>query len=178
MGALFVTACGVPVDHTARTLDPDSAPYRVVTRDRIAPPPGSYRIVVFLVRDGALVPVPRRVKAQPTPTDVLRTLSAGPTAQERSEGLRTALPVEDDPEVLRTVDHIVTLNVPSTAESSNRTDAVFGFAQLVLTLTSLPSVSGVVFQDQGRPLQVPRADGSLTTEPLARVDYRELIDPA
>lgn len=173
-----MTACGVPVDGTARALDPDTAPYRVVTRDRIAPPAGSYRVVVFLVRDEALVPVPRRVKAQPTPADVLRTLSAGPTAQERSEGFRSALPVDDDPEVLRTVDDIVTLNVPSTAESSNRTDAVLGFAQLVLTLTSLPSVTGVAFEDNGRSLQVPRADGSLSTEPLARVDYRDLIDPA
>jgi spore germination protein GerM len=175
---LGVTACGVPADDTAQALDPAAAPYRVVTRDHVAPPVGSHRAVIYLVRDDAVVPVPRRMKVQPTPTEVLRTLSAGPTHVEREQGLRTALPIEDDPRVLRIAHQVVTLSLPTTTETSNRSDAVLGFAQLVLTLTALPEVAGVAFETDGRPLQVPRADGSVSTEPLGRVDYRELIDPS
>ena len=175
---VLMAACGVPADRTARALDPNAAPYRVVTRDRVAPPAGSFRVVVFLVRDDAVVPVPRRVNVQPTPADVLRALTAGPTTEEQEEGFRTALPVEDDPQVVRVNDKIVSLSLPATAESSTRSDAVLGFAQIVLTLTALPDVTGVAFEDHGRPLQVPRADGSLSAEPLGRVDYRDLIDPA
>jgi hypothetical protein len=176
--ACLVTACGVPADDTARALDPAAAPYRVVTREHVPPPAGSHRAVIFLVRDDALVPVPRRIQVEPTAEHVLRALSAGPTPQERTQGLRSALPIEGDPRVVSETQQVVTLSLPATSEASNRSDAVLGFAQVVLTLTALPDVSGVAFETDGRPLQVPRADGSVSSEPLGRLDYRDLIDPS
>jgi spore germination protein GerM len=172
------SACGVPTDDTARPLDPSAAPYRVVTRDRVEVPTGSHRIVVFLVRAGALVPVPRRILAEPDPAAVLKALAAGPTAREQAEGLTTALPLDQDARVARIDGATVTVALPAASDASSRSDAIFGFGQLVLTLTALPTVNGVRFEEGGKPLQVPRSDGALTSNPLGRLDYRDLIDPA
>lgn len=170
-------ACGVPTDPTARALDPSAAPYQAVVRDRASPPTGTFRISVFLVRDGALLPVARRVPNSPTAGQVLTALEAGPTDAERSRGLTTVLPVGADLSVVAAAAGVVTVEVPPSADTSARSDAVLGFGQLVLTLTALRTVAGVRFVQDGTPLQVPRADGSLSTGPLGRLDYRELIDP-
>ena len=174
-----LTSCGVPADHTARPLDPRAAPYRVLTRDRAAPPVGAHRIVVYFVRDGALTPVPRRIPEQPTPTAVLKALSGGPSDTEREQGLTSGLPFDADARLAtRRTGAVVTVSLPAPSDSSNRSDTILAFGQLVLSLTALPDVSGVLFRQDGQPLQVPRSDGSLASEPLTRADYRELVDPS
>jgi spore germination protein GerM len=90
--------------------------------------------------------------------------------------VRTA--VRRDARVVAVAGSIVTVALPAASDTSTRSDAVLGFGQLVLTLTAVPTISGVLFEQDGKRLQVPRADGSLTTAPLARIDYRDLIDPA
>lgn len=174
---LVLSACGIPADSQARALDPSAAPYRAVTKDRNAPPSGSFRIVVFLVRDGALLPVPRRAPSLPTPEQVLTALAAGPTASEKANGVMTVLPVDGDITLTSLDGTVATVSVPKAADTSARSDAVLGFGQVVLSLTALATVDGVLFLQDGIPLQVPRADGSLSTGPLTRPDYRELIDP-
>lgn len=176
--ALAATGCGVPTDAQARALDPSAAPYQVVTRQRTAPPTGTFRIVVYLVRDGALLPVPRRVPSSPTPEQVLAALAAGPTPTEQAEGVSTGLPVDGDISLSGLEGTTATVSVPAAAGTSSRSDAVLAFGQVVLSLTALPTVNGVLFQQDGNALQVPRSDGSLSTGPLVRLDYRDLIDPA
>ncbi len=175
---LATAACGVPTDAHARALDPSAAPYQVVTRQRTAPPTGTFRIVVYLVRDGALIPAPRRVPSSPTPEQVLTALAAGPTPTERAEGVSTGLPVDGDISLSGVDGTVATVSVPADAGTSSRSDAVLAFGQVVLSLTSLSSVQGVLFEQGGQALQVPRSDGSLSTGPLVRLDYRDLVDPA
>lgn len=178
LGALLSAGCGVPVDAQARALDPSAAPYQVVTRQRSAPPTGTFRVVVYLVRDSALLPVPRRVPASPTPEQVLAALAAGPTSTEQADGVSTGLPVDGDISLSGVEGTTAVVSVPAEAGTSSRSDAVLAFGQVVLSLTALPAVTGVLFEQDGKPLQVPRSDGSLSTGPLVRLDYRDLIDPA
>jgi spore germination protein GerM len=175
--ALIMSGCGLPSDGHARALDPSAAPYRVLTRDHADVPPGTHRVVVFLVRDDALVPVPRRIREAPDPASVLTVLSAGPTEQEQADGLASALPPDADVRVVDRANTVVVVDLPAAPDTSNRSDAVLGYGQVVLTLTALPSVTGVRFEQDGKALQVPGADGALTDGPLSRLDYRELIDP-
>jgi spore germination protein GerM len=175
---LACSACGVGVDRHARPLDPDAAPYRIVTQDRSAPPTGAHRIVLYFVRDGALVPVARRISQRPTPAAVLKALSAGPSTSDQESGLTSGLPLGVDAKVDKSSGSIVTVSLPAPADSSTRTDSVLAFGQLVLTLTALPAVTGVLFSQDGKPLQVPRSDGSLSDTPLTRLDYRDLVDPS
>jgi hypothetical protein len=54
-------------------------------------------------------------------------------------------------------------------------DQALALAQVVCTLTSLPGVAQVLFTLDGEPVDIPRADGSLTNEPVSRLDYRVLL---
>lgn len=168
------SGCGLPAEDRARTLDPNAAPYRVVTRERPSPPAGSYRVALYLVRDGALVSVPRRIPRPPDPESVLAALVAGPTEQEQEAGLSTVLPPGTEASARREGD-VLTVSLRSAGEDNTRVDAPLGFGQLVLTLTALPGLRTVQFERDGTPLQVPRADGSLATGPLSRTDYLELL---
>jgi spore germination protein GerM len=55
---------------------------------------------------------------------------------------------------------------------------MIALAEIVFTATGRPGVGQVSFSLDGRPVEVPRADGSLTSEPLARTDFRELAPAA
>lgn len=174
---VLLAGCGVTPERDARALDPNAGPYRIVTQDRVLPPAGSHRISIFLVRNGALVLIPRRIPEQPTPAAVLTALSAGPSESEKSDGLTTGLPPGTDATVRLIDGGTVTVALPQPAEANSRSDAVLAFGQIVLSLTSLPTVTGVLFEQDGQPLQVPRADGSLSTAALRRVDYAALTHP-
>lgn len=54
-------------------------------------------------------------------------------------------------------------------------DQLLGVAQLVCTLTGRPGVGLVSFTLDGSPVDVPRADGSLTSSPVSRDDYADLL---
>ena len=50
-------------------------------------------------------------------------------------------------------------------------EQMLALAQLVFTLTGLPGVNGVSFARDGRPVEVPTADGELKRGPLRRQDF-------
>ncbi|MEV6305398.1 GerMN domain-containing protein [Actinoplanes sp. NPDC051861] len=141
----------------------------------VAGPAGEVAEVLCLVRDGGLTQTVRRVGAVPTRQQQLDDLSAGPTAAERRSGLTSALtglslivraPLGEDD---------VTVEVTEADEGTARTDEMLGYAQIVCTLTARSDVGSVVFTQDGEPLRVPRADGSLTSGPVRGWDYRTLI---
>jgi hypothetical protein len=60
---------------------------------------------------------------------------------------------------------------------TGRTDDILAFAQIVCTLTSRGDIRSVTFTRAGEPVEVPRADSSLTRNPLTAHDYTPLIQP-
>ena len=50
-------------------------------------------------------------------------------------------------------------------------------AQIVLTATSQPDVSSVLFSIAGRPISVPTPGGVTTTQPVTAADYRPMLLP-
>ena len=54
-------------------------------------------------------------------------------------------------------------------------DQILALAQVVCTLTSLPGIGQVHFTRDGKAVDIPRADGSLTNRPVARADYDSLF---
>jgi hypothetical protein len=54
-------------------------------------------------------------------------------------------------------------------------DQVLALAQIVCTLTNLPGVGQVRFTLHGERVEIPRADGSLTGQPVSRYDYRAFL---
>jgi Sporulation and spore germination len=168
--------CGVPIDRAPRPVDPPRGPFQELSAAESAPPaPGTVDGEIYLVRDDALVRVARRVPADVTADALVRDLVAGPTDEERDVGLTTALiGVTVDVRVDRGVAVVDLARLADTG----RNDQVLTFGQLVCTLSTLPRVTGVSFIRDGRPIGVPRADGSLSSGPLTTPDYADLIRPA
>lgn len=171
--SVVMSSCGVGPQERPQLLRAQDAPAGALA----SPSPavsGAARVLVYLVNDGVLVAVSRAVPPAPTAQTVLQALLAGPTRREKDAGLVSAVP----PSVVLAagVTGVVHVDVPPRdSASAGRTDEILGYAQIVLTLTTLRAVTGVEFDRDGKPLPVPRSDGSLTPGPLTRRDYVALL---
>ena len=174
--ALLAAGCGVSAESQPRALDPGSAPFRSIAQSPTAAPVGAGRALVYLVRGGAIVAVVRRVPEPPTPDAVLAALVVGPSGRESDAGLTTAVLSGTTLDKQGTAARVAYVDVPASATTeSGRNDEVIAYAQIVVTLTALPAVTGVRFLRDGQSLDVPRADGSLVRIPLTRRDYTPLL---
>lgn len=166
-------ACGVPNDDEPRALDPREAPFRVF-EDVTPAPAGDGRVALYFVRDDLVVLQTRAVERSTTIDELLDLLLEGPTPDEVAAGTRSALPssfaveeVDVGPDGIA----VVTLG-GGTAQVG---PSPLGFAQVVATLTAPGRARAVRFRLDGQDLPVPRGDGLLTTDPLDRSDYAELL---
>ncbi len=171
---LGVSACGIHAESAPRPLDAAAGPFRDVGQAPTPAPTGSGRALIYLVQDGHLVAVTRRVPAPPTPADALAALLSGPTGREGHAGLTTSVLTGTSLDQQSPTAANVDVPLPVGSEYG-RSDEVLGYAQVVLTLTSLPGVTSVQFLRNGQPLDVPRGDGSLARTPLTRRDYAALL---
>ncbi len=172
---MLTSGCGLAAESAPRALDRNTGPFQAVVTTASPAPTGTGRALIYLARDGAFVAVVRRVPVPPTPADVLAALEAGPNPREQDAGLTSAVPLKAKIDDRSRVPGNVVVEVPTAGDGANRTDEVLGFGQVVVTLSALPSVTGVRFVRNGRALSVPRGDGSLSDAPLVRRDYAELF---
>ncbi|MEU5906735.1 GerMN domain-containing protein [Micromonospora sp. NPDC047527] len=175
----LLTGCGIPTDDAARPVRPPRGPFlsTAAPTDATTAPPGSAVEILCLVRDNRIVPVIRRVDRPPTVEEHLRHLLAGPTTVERDDDLTSALAgaVTAAGATVNGAQAHVAVDEPG--HDVGRSDEVLAFGQIVCTLTSRDDVATVTFLRDGKPLGVPRADGSLTEQPLTRADFAPLIVP-
>ena len=121
---------------------------------------------------GPLKAVRRPIPAAATVTDILTALAMPPTAAEQSSGLSTVL----TPGGTGTVTGgIATVGLSADFTAASSTDQLAAAAQIVCTLTACPGIGQVQFQLDGKPVDVPRGDGSTTSKPVSRDDYPTLI---
>ena len=173
LAALVLTACGIPVDTTPRTVDPPAGPFKDLSTAESTPAARDTIVgEIYLVHDDALARVMRRLPPEATTDALVRDLLAGPTSTEREAGLSTAL---TGLAIDVRVDRGIAVVKPNSSADTQRNDQVLAFGQIVCTLGTRPDVTGVVFVRDGQPLGVPRADGSLSTGPLTTADYASLI---
>lgn len=165
--------CGIPIDDQARPLAGDEIPASVPGAAPQPPAPAgelSLSVEVFLLRDSRLAAVNRQVPAPLTADKAITEIGRGPTPLERSRGLRSALP--GSVRLLGTVAHDVPLiDVTESLAGVGGEEQILALAQLVFTLTGLPSVNGVSFARDGRQVEVPTGDGELKRGPLRRQDF-------
>lgn len=174
--ALALSAgCGIPVDDHSRPLASDEIPSSVPGAALPAPAPApagerSISVEVFLISGSQLAAVGRQVPAPLTADKALTEVVRGPTPLERGRGLRSALP--GSLRLLGTVAHDVPLiDVTESLTGVDGEEQILALAQLVFTLTGLPTVNGVSFARDGRPVEVPTGDGELKRGPLGREDF-------
>lgn len=172
--AVMLLGCGIPVEDRARPVPADMVPSSLPAPGPAASSPsgdgGAASADVFLVRDSRLVRVGRPPWDPPSVEGAIAALLQGPTADERADGIRTALtrPVRLAGTVAAGVPLI---DVTDSFAGVEGEEQILALAQLVFTLTALPGVDGVSFALDGRPVEVPTGDGALERGPIRRQDF-------
>lgn len=181
----LAAGCSAPVDSGPKTLRAAGIPADLrqetsSTTTTIISTGESEEVTVYFIGTDRttgtdrLVAVKRRVTPPVSVEKVLQKLFAGPTSQERLQGLRTA--ISPDTTVLGAPieAHIATVNVSGNFALGTPQDQINAFAQVVFTTVDVGSVTGVVFAQQGHRLEVPQGDGSSTSAPLGRASYPQV----
>ncbi len=174
-----LASCGVPAQDDPHRVELPRRPFTTPTSGAVIDDEaGDVAAVLCLTRRGRLVQVVRRISTTPSPQRQIEHLVAGPTAAERDNGLASALTGLSLAVDVPAGGTHASVEVTEADEGNARSDEVLLFGQIVCTLTSRPDISSVSFLRDGRRLDVPRADGSLTQERLRAGDYSSLIGPA
>jgi spore germination protein GerM len=172
---LLAAGCGVPVESQPRPVTlPNRASQHAPSQPATA---GTATQMLYLVKEGRLVPVTRAVHAETDPTGQLHALLAGPSDAEREKGLSSALLGTDLGLAVELRQRQAVVELATSLDGTGRTDDILALAQIVCTLTTSQAVDSVVFTRSGEQVEVPRADSSLTSAPLTAADYASLITP-
>jgi spore germination protein GerM len=171
-----LAGCGIQPDPQAREVQPPPGPYRALASPVPAnTEPGTVAETLCLVKDGKLVPVIRRVKGEPTVTTLMQDLLAGPSNAERADGASSALPGAYQFGQVDLIDGRAVVELTAQVDDAGRSDETLAIGQVVCSLDARPDVDGVTFTAKGRPVGVPRGDGSLSVDPLTMADYAGLL---
>ncbi|HZM82684.1 MAG TPA: GerMN domain-containing protein [Candidatus Limnocylindrales bacterium] len=171
---LMVAGCGVPIEEEARALPSQSA--HVPSSATPAPiQTGPVTETLYLVKGGLLIAVPRKHRTEPGVDEVMAELLAGPTEAEKAAGIGSALLGSKVVAAVQVQNGTAVVELAANLEGTGRTDDVLAIGQIVCTLTARPDISWATFTRDGRPIEVPRGDGSLTADPLNAASYSRLI---
>lgn len=170
-----LTSTTVPA--TTSTTGPDSSTTPDSTTTTTTPTEEQF-LDIYLIKDASYaVAVTRAVPASPqVATSAIRALLAGPTAEERDEGLSSAIP--DDTLLLGIVieDQLATIDLGREFESGGGSFGMLSrLAQIVYTLTQFPTVNAVNFKLDGEPITVFSGEGILLEDPVTRGDYASIL---
>lgn len=175
---LLLAACGVRPSDGASTALGSDVPYglldAVESTTTTLPELASAEAHVWFVAVDGIVPIAREVAAPVSVERSLAALAAGPTGAEAELGLRSAVPVDGVADATLRIG-VVTIDLrPTFAESPPR-EQLLALAQLVLTTTEVAAVEVVTFTLDGKSIDVPRGDGSISDGPVTRLDYKTLV---
>jgi spore germination protein GerM len=176
---VIVAGCGVPTqkgptrlsDNEVRVVGP--VPATTIPRGT---PTDLYRLC--FVSDNRIVTIVRELPAPLSARRALAGLVEGARAGLPT-GLRSAI---TGAEITGTEEAVPALGIARVDLSADfagisPAEQILALAQVVCTLTNVPAVEQVRFTLGGEPVDIPRADGSLTSEPVSRRDYRDLFAP-
>lgn len=172
---VLAAACGVGPQGTPVRISAEDVPadLRVTGGSTTtSSPEDTRRVEVFLVANRGLVGVGREVPAdEPLLQGTLDALAAGPTTAEAASGLRSALPAEGRIDAGKVDGRVATVDLPSSFVELTPAEQGAALAQLVYSATTVSGVDAVRFTVGGKPVAVPRLDGTLTREPVTRADF-------
>lgn len=165
-------ACGIPDDREP-ILMPGGVVAPVLAPSEPAPETPLTEVSVFLVQAEQLVQVVRRAGLGDI-SGVLARLLAGPREEEFAGGVRTAISPETELRSARLEADTATVDLTAALVEVGGQEQILAVAQIVLTATSVPGVSQVRLLLEGQAVEIPRADGTLTSDALRAADYEVL----
>jgi spore germination protein GerM len=177
VAVVVLVGCGIPNMSTPVAITAAATPTRATApaSPDLSGPGGSE---LFLVgSDGKLVPVRRAPTSGDTHSQVEQALShltAGPDGDEQARGLTSAIPPGLQVMLVRLIGSQAIVDIKGTDPGPATEEARLATAQVVLTLTSIPSVDSVLLTRNGHP-QAVLPDGELTQLPMTKDDVAALM---
>lgn len=177
-----ITGCGVPTDDEPRAITAESTTTPPAASSS-GPASGQTEIYLSTPTNAAteseaqLEAVSRNMGAQPNPDNVLEALLEGPTAEEQNRDLLTLIPPGTT--VLGTTldGNELTVELGDEWDSLSGPDELGAYAQIVLSMTNLDSVTRVRFKVDGKSVDdVPT--GGDPQPVVTRADYLDMISPS
>lgn len=178
VAALLMTACGVATDDGPRALSPEDVPFDLLAPASTAPSTTvvavTTEVPVYLVGPERLAVVRRLVEPPPSLFRAIETLLAGPTPEESTAGLRSAIADQTRVLSVRVQSGVATVDLSGEFASIGGQELILAVAQLVYTATAAQGVLGVRLSLNGKAVEVPRRDGTLTQDAVGPADYSGL----
>lgn len=169
-----LAACGVSPESKANKIAPKDVPFGLLDEDPTTTVVEAGRATnIYLLTKDRLVAVERSVPNSADLADLLGFVISGPTEVEQSLGITTAVPAG----TLSSVDTsrgIAEVDLASSFGDIRSREQLLALGQIVYTLTGQPGIGGVRFTVEGKSVTVPLADGTLSTDPLSRDDFKAL----
>ena len=172
-------ACGIPHDSRPKILpggvvNPALAPVDGQSKAGDATASPDLRAEIFLVQAEHLIKVGRSAPRREM-VDVLNLLLKGATEAEFAAGIRSAISPQTTLLSARLEGDTAVADLSGALVEVGGEEQILAVAQLVLTATAVPGVGQVRFLLEGQAVEVPRADGTLTSETLRASDYAGLL---
>lgn len=175
---LALGACGISTQSGPTIAGEKAVPFQLLdpTAATLVPAadgPGSEPVTLCFVQDHNLVAVQRQLASPVTLPDVVRALAEPP---QESANLRTAFGGETLVHDVQLQSGVVRVDLDPSVADLGGDNQLLAVGQLVCSLTARPGVGQVAFTLAGAPVDVPRADGTLTLNPVSRDDYASLMN--
>ena len=140
---------------------------------------GQMTYQVWFTRGESLYVVTRTENSTPrVGTAALEALLEAPGPSEQAAGIGSQVPTGTQLLGLTVDNGIATVDLTSEFESGGGSASMnMRIAQIVYTLTQFPTVKGVLFQLDGKPVDVLGGEGVVVDHPVTRKDYRSLLPP-
>jgi hypothetical protein len=131
---------------------------------------------VYFLRNEGVALAHRTVPATTaTSRAALEQLLAGPSTAERGIGMGTAIPADTRLVDIDVAGGIATVELSTEFGLGGGTLSMTArLAQVVYTLTQFPTVSAVVFAENGVPITMFGTEGIMIDGPLGRADYESV----
>jgi germination protein M len=108
----------------------------------------------------------------------MKSLLSGPSEDEQAAGLISAIPPGTQLLGLEIENRVATVDLSPRYEMGGGSSSMrMRLAQVVYTLTQFPTVSGVLFNINGRAVTTFSSEGIVLDGPLARADFEDLSPP-
>ncbi|MFH0915606.1 MAG: GerMN domain-containing protein [bacterium] len=133
-------------------------------------------VTVYYSRDEKMSAAARTLpKAQEVGAAAMKALLEGPSAEERTAGMFSAIPDGTTFLGLSIKDGVATVDLSREyASGGGSLSMAMRLAEVVFTLTQFPTVDGVNFKLDGKPVDVFGGEGIILDHPVNRTDYEEL----
>jgi len=176
-GAAGFALVGCGSEHAVSLGKPGSTAATTTAPEQTGTQPSRLSLEVWFSRDNGLVAVRRsHPPTQLVATAAIKALLDGPTAEERSAGLASAVP--DGTQLLGIAIHrgLATVDLTSEYQSGGGARSMqTRLGQVVYTLTQFPTVQQVRFRLDGSPVNVFSSEGIVLDHPVGRSDYADLL---